>query len=298
MAWKSSRTSMKPGVGEIECTNCEAVSTTEIIVSFEIWWTKKYNLGDKSLKLFYTTTPGTNNQYVYVTKSNAHRWYKTSQRGIEIEYKLTGLTPGTTYYIRPWLQLLNNKGKTTDKLRLASPPDFPMPETTLVNLRKQALVEIAKPSTEDPSSGSDIPEPMEFIDITQYITAPSYDVNNTDVTEDWTDANYTTHRIVARTKVSGKFNMIFKDLHDYNKFYNLMRMNREIYGEGYTYLRVQINNELDYNTPGADPNDVTTYKCKRRAGLYFVKIDSNPWVEPYFGRFDKYQAISVSIEEA
>lgn len=304
MAWQSQRQEYITGKGGIKCRNCEAISTSQIVVTFDIWFSPKYKLTDKSLKLFYTKTPGSNNQFVYVTKTNALEytnviggaWYR-------IKYALGSggggedpLEANTQYYIRPWFQLQNKKG--TVKARLASPADFPFPETTWTTQRRQPLLEIAKPSTTNPSSGSEIPEPMEFVDLTEYITAPSYDVNNIDVTEDWTDSNWTTHRIVPRTKISGKFNMLFRDVESYNKFYNLMKLNRDIYGLGYTYLRVQINNELDYQTPGSNPNDITSYKCNRSAGLFFVKIDSNPWVEPYYGRFDKYNAISVSIEEA
>lgn len=296
MAWQSQRQDFLTGRGWIKCLNCEATVNHSIIVTFTYWMSPKYKVIDgKAFKIYYTSTPGSGNIGVDVYKANALEWTELGSV-TRVKYEITGLSPATMYYVRPWMYIRNGKGKL--KYTVASPSEYPYPIETLARSRKQALLEIAKPSTTTPSSGSEIPEPMEFVDLTEYITAPSYDVNNVDVTEDWTDSNWTTHRIVPRTKVSGKFNMLFKDIESYNKFYHLLKLNRDIYGDGYTYLRVQINNQLDYETPGASSSDITSYKCDRIADLFFVKIDSNPWVEPYYGRFDKYNAISVSIEEA
>lgn len=133
-------------------------------------------------------------------------------------------------------------------------------------------------------------------DFTDCVELPSYDVNYEETNEDWEDANYFTHRIRVRSKVVGKLDLRFSDLAKYNKFIYLLKRSKECNGNGTAYveLRLQINDSLDeYSSTSYE-----TMRCETKEGLFFVKMDSNPWVAPVFGHYDKYQAVSLSINEA
>lgn len=136
----------------------------------------------------------------------------------------------------------------------------------------------------------------EFKDFTQYVELPSYDVNYEDINEDWDDANYVTHRIRVRSKITGKLDLRFSDLRSYNYFMTLLKQSKERNGKGTAYveLQVQINDDPDEYTN----SDLSKQRCTFKEGYFFVKLDSNPWVAPVFGHYDKYQAISLSITEA
>lgn len=136
----------------------------------------------------------------------------------------------------------------------------------------------------------------EWVDFTDCVELPSYDVNYEDVNEDWEDANYFTHRIKVRSKITGKLDLRFSDLTRYNQFIHYVRKSKECNGNGTAYveLKLQINDELNEFSSSS----IGSMRCACEEGLFFIKMDSNPWVAPVFGHYDKYQAISLSINEA
>lgn len=137
-----------------------------------------------------------------------------------------------------------------------------------------------------------------WIDFTDCIELPSYDVNYEDTNEDWEDANYFTHRIRVRSKITGKLDLRFSDIARYNQFLYLLKKSKERNGHGTAYVELQLQINDDIDEFSNDQGIVSEMRCTLATGLFFVKLDSNPWVAPVFGHYDKYQAISLSINEA
>ena len=292
--------------GWIKMEDTKPMSTTSILVQF-LFKVKHGHLKSDSIYLYYTDNPGNDSATkVIITKENAKSWkeYTKGKDGgppgsVRVKYIVTDLTYNTTYYFRSWMKIYGTSktGDEIEKQAYASPSLYPTPETTQSYHKSHPLFQIAQPVAAAQGSTK---KKCKWIDFTQFIEVPSYDVNMVDVTEDWTDANYTTHRIVPTSKIQGKFNMRFTTPQDYNKFMWLLAENEEAYGDGYCYLRVQVNNLIDTTIPDEgedDPNFLDTV-CERRMGDFFLKFESNPWAEPYYGHLDKYSAITVSIQQA
>ena len=117
--------------------------------------------------------------------------------------------------------------------------------------------------------------------------------------EDWDDADYRTHRIVTRRKITGKFEMIFPTITRQKEFFYLLDRSKELNGEGNAYvdLRVMVNNVLDVKK-NATLSDIADTQCINYQGRFFIKIDNNAWVQPIYGHYDKYSPLSVTIQEA
>lgn len=113
-------------------------------------------------------------------------------------------------------------------------------------------------------------------DLTQYITVPSYNINSKDIYTAWVDANHVTHRDVTRTKVSGKFTMLFDEHNEYFEFLELIKKHKG--AGGYIPVSLYVNNL----------NTVVNVD---------VFMDMEPAnTLPYFG-IRKYDGFEVSIEE-
>lgn len=287
------------GYGMIQLVNTEPVGVSKIKVAFMFHPGTVYDFRENtSIRLYYRVDGTSVNQSVDVTPQNADVYKKLPYMAgwYQVVYIITGLSSNTDYLIRLHLRLFKKPGSTKIMQPVAkSPVNGPALETTKEYSRVHSLFEIAT-YPNDLATGNAGDKKTKFVDFTRYIVAPSYDVNMTDVNEDWTDADYVTHRVVVREKVSGKFNIRFTSVEDYNNFMDTIYQNRQINGKGYTELKVQINNRLDYDTGNAV--GVSGTSCIQYIGQFFVKIDSNPYAEPYYGRYDKYNDVSVSIEEA
>lgn len=82
-------------------------------------------------------------------------------------------------------------------------------------------------------------------DLTPFIIAPSYEMNQEDVFREWVDGNGITHRNVYRTRISGQFDVKFWDRSAYTTF--LSSINGVKTG-GYYPMTVYVNNtELSVN---------------------------------------------------
>lgn len=114
------------------------------------------------------------------------------------------------------------------------------------------------------------------VNFSAHIVRNSYKVNRVDEFEEWTDANYTTHRYAGRSRVKGSFELQFMKAADYNTFLSTMSTSKQSNG---TYLPTLFIN----NTNGAE--SITCY-LSFEVGL---EQDSNLQL-----RFPKFK---VTVEE-
>lgn len=282
--------------GWIVLRSIKAKSYTSIVVKFIFYNKPGTNFTANSIRLYYTTTPGQGNaDYIDITKANADYWKLNKDKAsYTVKYTLTGLLYNTKYYVRVWLRLFNKSGSKV-KYSYKSPAAAPIACTTASYDRSTPLFQMCTFKLNNPSDENS--SYLDWEDFTQNITMGSYDVIQTDVTEEWTDANYKTHKIVTRTKVSGKFNMLFSSKEEFNKFLNIVRLNRYVYPSGMVHLNVHLNNQLEYDTDWQSIG-IDNLRNDDYEGDFYITISSLPWVEPYYGHYDKYSPISVSIEEA
>ena len=274
------------------------------------WFLPAPNSG--SVRLYYGPTYNVTNESNYTTV----QMYTSTEGGHtkNCVYSPTGLYTCTFEWTKP--QELSSYQKIYVQLRMQlydvggqpykhyctykSPKNNPSPVEFVIPGPTQPLFQVAAYSNPHEITEEDgithIAYEKEWVDFTNNVTLPSYDINYEDVNEDWEDANYFTHRIRVRSKITGKLDLLFSDLARYNQFIHLIKKSKECNGNGTAYveLKLQINDDLDERT-GTELNSM---RCTFEEGLFFVKMDSNPWVAPVFGHYDKYQAISLSINEA
>ena len=98
-------------------------------------------------------------------------------------------------------------------------------------------------------------------DLTPWEDVQNHDVNREDVYETWTDGNWVDHRVVVRTRVTGKVSLGFNKAADFAAFQALLSSARD--AEGYYPITVYcantgtletVNAYLD--TSGADKWDL------------------------------------------
>lgn len=77
-------------------------------------------------------------------------------------------------------------------------------------------------------------------DITMYIQESTYNVNNDDVQEQWTDANLIDHMPSIRTRVTGEFELVFVTDEALDDFITLLQNNTT---DGYVTMTIMVNNE-------------------------------------------------------
>lgn len=77
-------------------------------------------------------------------------------------------------------------------------------------------------------------------DLTPWEKTEEHQVNRSDVFETWTDANWTDHRVIARTRVSGTVVLSFWKASDYAAFMTLLTTQRN--AEGYYPITVWCSN--------------------------------------------------------
>lgn len=256
----------------------------------------------EGIRLYYSTT-GTvtgDSPHVDINITTENSYY-TTENGVNVEY--TFVNP--TYETQLWIQLRMQIWTNDDSWHsYYASYRYPKNSGELIEFKsaqhENELFMIAKYSNpvtvtdEDGSTYTTYTKTWE--DYTQCIALPSYDVNYEDINEDWDDANYVTHRVRVRQRISGKLSMWFSNLPQYNRFIDLLKKSKQCNGNGpaYVELRLQINDDLDEDTgTGVDDR-----KCTFSTGLFFIKMDSNPWVAPIFGHYDRYQAVNLTIQEA
>lgn len=77
-------------------------------------------------------------------------------------------------------------------------------------------------------------------DITSWIDIQNYDMNRADVYTTWTDGNFVDHRVITRTRYSGKFDAGFHRPADFAAFAALLESEKT--AEGYYPVTAYINN--------------------------------------------------------
>lgn len=299
------------------------------IIQFK--YNPEYKFTDESLRVYYTTTPGQGTalykdivppdstatgpnilkadswQVAHTTVANTYH-PNTPPQLINIRNKILGLSndytvvrftipnlsANTTYYTRAWIRLFNNAGTKVKKTyKSPSVEQERLKITTQYGAENQTL--FCVPDYQIINSSKNL-YTINWVDFTDCIKLPTYDVNSEDINEDWDDANYETHRIVTRKRISGKFEMIFPTMTRYKEFLNYLELSKQLNGSGIAYveLKVHVNNVLDTR---ADVNIANT-RCINYIGKFFIKIDNNAWIQPIFGHYDKYSPLSITIQEA
>ena len=86
------------------------------------------------------------------------------------------------------------------------------------------------------------------IDVTRFINESSYIMNSTPVYEEWTDANYKTHRSEYRRRVKGSFDLCFITLEQYDDFIALLKsaLNKNLLTATF-YVGGDVNNYQELN---------------------------------------------------
>ena len=77
---------------------------------------------------------------------------------------------------------------------------------------------------------------------TQHIKVPSWKVNKEPKYEEWTDANYLTHREITRYQVNGTFTLVYDDISDFWEFFDLVESIKASNPLGVVAMRVYLNN--------------------------------------------------------
>lgn len=117
------------------------------------------------------------------------------------------------------------------------------------------------------------------VDFTARVNEKSYTVQKQDVYSSWTDGNWTDHRVIARTRVSGQFTMTFPTEASYTAF--LAAVNAVKTTGGYCPVTVWVNNEKALATVNA-----------------FLDIQTkHRWTTEAFGQTPELASVTVKLQE-
>lgn len=86
-------------------------------------------------------------------------------------------------------------------------------------------------------------------DLTSWEDKEKHEVNRADVWEEWVDGNWVTHRVIARTNVSGKVVLNFSRESDFSSFISLLSSARN--ADGYYPVTVWCSNTNSTETINA-----------------------------------------------
>ena len=114
------------------------------------------------------------------------------------------------------------------------------------------------------------------MDLTEYITVPSYKVNLIDGYDEWTDNNKVTHRDIVSRKAQGSFSVKFETLEEFQSFILVMKNYKK--QNGAYDCTVFCNNAL------------TTINTEM-----FIDFDAAN-IMPYIGAKD-YDAIELTVSQ-
>lgn len=78
------------------------------------------------------------------------------------------------------------------------------------------------------------------VDLTEYANIQNYTVNKEDVFQEWTDGNWTDHREIARTRISGTVQLGFKTAQNWAAFQALLTAQKN--AAGYFPVTLYVNN--------------------------------------------------------
>lgn len=80
----------------------------------------------------------------------------------------------------------------------------------------------------------------DMLDLTNFITVPSYKVNNKPLYTEWTDGDLVLHRDIQRYYLEGSFTLLFTNSDDYISFLNYYK---EALTDGHIQAYVYSNND-------------------------------------------------------
>ena len=86
-------------------------------------------------------------------------------------------------------------------------------------------------------------------DLTAWEDTDKHNVNKADIYEEWTDGNWISHRVIARTRVTGKVVLSFSRESDFTSFMTLMSSAKN--ADGYYSVTVWCNNSNTTETINA-----------------------------------------------
>lgn len=86
-------------------------------------------------------------------------------------------------------------------------------------------------------------------DLTAWEDTNKHAVNKADIYEEWTDGNWITHRVIARTRVTGTVVLSFSRESDFTAFMTLMSTAKS--ADGYYAVTVWCNNSNTTETINA-----------------------------------------------
>lgn len=270
-----------------------------------------FSVLDNSLRVYYSTTPSITSSTPYVAVNNSSgailslAMNSNGWRLVRVKIPVdASLSADTTYWLRARLEIYKTNGAVgaAESYKKYRSPKNPTPVTTADDSKVRKLFQIATYSNPHEGEDGETDYDQTWTDFTDKVTLGSYDVNYEDTEEDWTDADYVTHRIVPRSKIKGSLELLFSTKYDYNKFLQLIKMNRIVNGNGYTQLKVHVNNDIDIYEEdlfNSDSQlDLENRPCVSHIGNFFVKMENNPFNNPVFGYYDKYEPLRLEIEEA
>ena len=90
---------------------------------------------------------------------------------------------------------------------------------------------------------------IDTTDLTPWEKTSEHEANKTEVWEEWTDGNLVTHRVVSRTRVTGKVILNFSRLTDYTAFLTLLSTKRNV--NGYYPVSIYCSNTDTIETVNA-----------------------------------------------
>ena len=284
--------------------------STYFIITFRFKYKAGFMIRDNSIRMYYSLTPEIASGTPYYVIDTLNPSDRVINHKIENGWEVvtcqipgpndTPLNANTQYWLRSWLQLYKDDGDNGTKYKKYRGPKNPTDRYTQSSVPNQELFLVQKYKNPYLNEDDETEYETEWVDFTKYIVAPTYDINYVDVEETWEDANYVTHLIVPRTKIQGSLELYFSSRLEYNNFLNLIKRNRTVNGKGYIRLRVQVNNELDEINEFQNYSDLEleAQRCIQHEGDFFMKFENNPWAEPYYGHYDKYEPIRIEITEA
>ena len=144
-----------------------------------------------------------------------------------------------------------------------------------VTISSQKLVKMGVSSSEDGYYFYD------SVNKRTFIVMNTYDVNNQPVYEEWTDANYRVHRVMAREqRIAGSFQVKFYKRTDYEEF--LDKFGKTEYSYTPVILTVYVNN-----------------LGETRQGYFYIEFTTKDEI-PYMdgGKEDSIDGITIAITEA
>lgn len=84
---------------------------------------------------------------------------------------------------------------------------------------------------------------LNTLDLTQYITVPSYKINKRPVFTDWQDGDLKNRQVVHRYCAEGSFTLLFNNIEDYQEFLEFyIDARNDDNGDGCVQVWMYINN--------------------------------------------------------